>query len=308
MSILNELKFPKIIFGANVFGWTLDEKQSFKMLDELYELGYCGIDTANMYSTWVPGNKGGESERIIGKWMKERGNREHIRLITKVGMEVEGKSGLSKDYILNAIDESLSRLQTDYVDVYLAHQEDTATPIEESLEAFTHIKKSGRALAVGASNYSLIGLKESMRMAQKTKLDSFQVYQPEYNLYNRESFEAGYAEFCKENQIDVITYFSLASGFLTGKYRSKEDANKSQRGSRIVANYLNEKGFKLLEAMDQVAKEKNAKLSTVAIAWLLHQNSVYAPIVSATSSEQLREVLSASRLKLTADDLNHLDL
>ncbi|MEC9284143.1 MAG: aldo/keto reductase [Bdellovibrionota bacterium] len=308
MSILNELKFPKIIFGANVFGWTLDEKQSFKMLDELYELGYCGIDTANMYSTWVPGNKGGESERIIGKWMKERGNREHIRLITKVGMEVEGKSGLSKDYILNAIDESLSRLQTDYVDVYLAHQEDTATPIEESLEAFTHIKKSGRALAVGASNYSLIGLKESMRMAQETKLDSFQVYQPEYNLYNRESFEAGYAEFCKENHIDVITYFSLARGFLTGKYRSKEDANKSQRGSRIVANYLNEKGFKLLEAMDQVAKEKNAKLSTVAIAWLLHQNSVYAPIVSATSSEQLREVLSASRLKLTADDLNHLDI
>lgn len=308
MSVLTELKFPKIIFGANVFGWTLDEKKSFAMLDELYELGYCGIDTADMYSTWVPGNKGGESEAIIGKWMKERGNREHIRIITKVGMEVQSKSGLKKDYILEAIDQSLARLQTDYVDVYLAHQEDPSTPIEESLEAFTHIKKSGRVLAIGASNYSLTGLKESVRMARDTKLDSFQIYQPEYNLYQREDFENGYANFCKEQKIDVITYFSLASGFLTGKYRSKEDAGKSQRGSGIVSRYLDDKGLNLLKAMDQIAKEKNTKLSTLAIAWLLHQENVYAPIVSATTSEQLREVLNASRLKLTSEDLSLLDI
>lgn len=308
MSILAELKFPKIIFGANVFGWTLDEKQSFRMLDELYELGYCGIDTANMYSTWVPGNIGGESERIIGKWMKERKNREHMRIITKVGMQVQAKSGLKKDYILEAIDQSLANLQTDYVDVYLAHQEDTSTPIEESLEAFTHIKKSGRSLAIGSSNYSITGLKESVKMAEDTNLDSFQVYQPEYNLYQREKFEDQYADFCLKNEIDVITYFSLASGFLTGKYRSKEDAGKSQRGASIVKNYLNEKGFRLLKVMDQLATEKNTKLSTLAIAWLLNQRSVYAPIVSATTSEQLREVLNAARLKLTNDDLSFLNI
>lgn len=308
MSILKELSFPRIIFGGNVFGWTLNEQESFKILDELLEHGFNGIDTADMYSTWVPGNQGGESERIIGNWMKSRKNRDQIKLITKVGMEIGGKQGLGKDYILEASKASLKRLNTDYIDVYLSHQEDPSTAIDETLQAYQTLKEEKKVLAVGASNYSIEGFQQSLKVSAEQNLPRYEVYQPEYNLYDRSKLENGFNTTCQANSVDVITYFSLASGFLSGKYRSKADASKSARGESVVNTYLNERGIKILSALDQIALDKNTSLTSVAIAWIMHQDFVYAPIVSATTSEQLKEVIAAAQLELSSDELGALDL
>lgn len=308
MKTLKELNFPNIIFGGNVFGWTLNEKESFKILDELMELGLNAIDTADMYSTWVEGNSGGDSETIIGKWMKERKNRDKVLLTTKVGMEFRGNKGLKKDYILNAIDGSLERLQTDYIDVYMSHQEDLETPIEETLSAFQEILDSSKAKTIGASNYSLTGLADALRIAEEKKLPKYQVYQPQYNMYDRAGFEDGFSNLCLDNNVDVVTYYSLASGFLSGKYRTKEDASKSQRGSMVVGSYLNERGLALLSAMDEIAKTKQTSLTSIAIAWLMHQDSVYAPIVSATKQSHLKEIIQAKKISLTSDELQCLTL
>ena len=272
------------------------------------ELGLNAIDTADMYSTWVEGNSGGDSETIIGKWMKERNNRDKVLLTTKVGMEFRGNKGLKKDYILSAIDGSLDRLKTDYVDVYMSHQEDLETPIEETLTAYQEILATGKAKIIGASNYSLTGLENALEVASQKSLPKYQVYQPQYNMYVRAGFEAGFAKICLDNNVDVVTYYSLASGFLSGKYRTKEDASKSQRGSMVVDSYLNERGVALLAAMDEIAKTKQTSLSSVAIAWLMHQDSVYAPIVSATKESQLKEIIQAKKLNLSADELQGLTL
>lgn len=304
---LKKLKTPAIIFGGNVFGWTLDEKSSFSMLDELYENGLVAIDTADAYSTWIPGNKGGESEMILGKWMKERGVRDKMIITTKVGMEIQGKSGLKKAYIQQAIEDSLKRLKTDYIDAYLAHQEDQDTLIEETLEAFQEIKNQCKAKVIGASNYSFAGFKNAIKVAKEKGLPQYSVYQPEYNLYDRDAFENTYQDFCAKNQIEVVTYFSLASGYLSGKYRTPEDATRSQRGQMVVDRYHNERGIKILKALDQISEEKNVAPATVAISWLIHQESITAPIVSATNSNQLKELIKACELKLTPEDLDLLN-
>jgi aryl-alcohol dehydrogenase-like predicted oxidoreductase len=297
--------FP-ITFGGNVFGWTLDEKKSFEILDAFTGAGFNFIDTADVYSRWKPGNKGGESEAIIGNWMKKQGNREKLIIATKVGADMgSGKKDLSKKYILKAVEDSLKRLQTDYIDLYQTHWDDETTPIEETLEAYAQLIKAGKVRHIGASNLTPERLKESLDIAAANELPPYETFQPHYNLYEREVFENGLEPLCLGNSLGVLNYYSLASGFLTGKYRSEADLNKSQRGGG-VAKYLDERGFKILAALDKVAEELNSTPATVALAWLINRPSVTAPIVSATSIEQLDSIIKAPDLEITADQLHFL--
>jgi len=295
-------------FGGNVFGWTADEKTSFELLDAYTANGFDFIDTADVYSTWVPGNKGGDSEAIIGKWLKKSGKRDKVIIATKVGKPMgPDKKGLSKKYINQAVEDSLKRLQTDYIDLYQSHDDDKGTPLAETLEAFTGLIKEGKVRAIGASNYSGARLSDAIEVSKKNSLASYQTLQPEYNLYSREGYETGLEPVCLENNIGVITYYSLASGFLSGKYRSESDLSKSQRGGGIK-KFLNERGLRILDALDQVAKEYNTVPASIALAWLIARPGIIAPIASATSVSQLKEILNSATIRLNEEAIELLTI
>lgn len=301
-----DLSIYPVIFGGNVFGWTIDQQQSFKILDEFTGAGFNAIDTADSYSRWVPGNSGGESETIIGKWMKQRKNRDNIIIATKVGSDMgNGKKGISKSYILKAVEDSLTRLQTDYIDLYQTHFDDEATSIQETLEAYDQLKKEGKIRWIGASNITPERLKESFQVSAENQLPMYQTLQPHYNLYTREKFENGLEPLCFGHGLGVITYFSLESGFLTGKYRTKDDLNKSSRGGNMD-KYFDERGLKILDALDEISKQYDADPAAVSLAWLIQRPSVTAPIVSATSVKQLASIIKAPQLELDANALRYL--
>jgi aryl-alcohol dehydrogenase-like predicted oxidoreductase len=301
------LEIAPIVFGGNVFGWTADEARSFQLLDAFVAAGFNAVDTADVYSKWAPGNKGGESEAIIGKWLKLAGKRQQVIIATKVGSEMgTGKKGLSKRYILAAVEDSLKRLQTDYIDLYQSHVDDPATPPEQTLEAYAQLIQEGKVRAIGASNFNAKRLAEALQISKKKGLPRYESLQPLYNLYDRAEFEAELAPLCLREKIGVIPYFSLASGFLAGKYRSEADLANRARGS-FVKKYLNERGLKILGALDDVAKTHGATPAQVALAWLLAQPSVTAPIVSATNSDQLRELLRAADLKIDRESLQKIN-
>jgi aryl-alcohol dehydrogenase-like predicted oxidoreductase len=292
------LEVSPLAFGGNVFGWTVDETMSFKLLDAFVASGCNFIDTADSYSRWVPGNRGGESETIIGKWMKQRGNRKKVVIATKVGSEMgPDKKGLSKPYILRAVKDSLQRLQTDYIDLYQSHFDDPDTPLEETLEAYAQLIRHGKVRAIGASNYSAERLSLALKVSKQNGYPSYQSLQPLYNLYDRAYYETTLEPLCQEKGLGVITYFSLASGFLTGKYRSENDLSKSPRG-QSVKKYLNDRGFRILNALDQVAKKYDSTHARVSLAWIIARPSITAPISSATTLEQLKDLIEATKLRL----------
>ncbi len=287
-----------LALGGNVFGWTADEPRSFQILDAFAASGLNLIDTADVYSKWAPGHQGGESETIIGKWLKRSGSRGKVIIATKAGMEMgPNRKGLAKSYILRAAEDSLQRLQTDYIDLYQAHTDDPGTPLEETLEAFAQLIKQGKVRAIGASNYSAARLSEALQIAEQHGLPSYQSLQPLYNLCDRSDYETNLEPVCRTHGLGVITYFSLASGFLTGKYRSEADLSKSARG-QAVKKYLNERGFRILRALDQVAEQYHSTPARVSLAWLMARPSVTAPIASATSLEQLTDLVEATKLAL----------
>ncbi|MBD1394687.1 aldo/keto reductase [Mucilaginibacter glaciei] len=294
------------VFGGNVFGWTADEKTSFKLLDAFVDHGFEFVDTADVYSKWVPAHTGGESETIIGNWLKQSGKRHQIILATKVGKPMtEDKKGLSKAYITRAVEDSLKRLQTDYIDLYQSHDDDKDTPLAETLETYTDLIKQGKVRAIGASNYGADRLREALQVSKDNGFARYESLQPEYNLYDRADYEKQYESLCRENNLGVITYYSLASGFLTGKYRSENDLNKSQRGGG-VKKYLNGRGYKILAALDKVAGDYNATPAAVAIAWVMARPGITGPIASATSVHQLKELSGAAELKLSGESIELL--
>jgi aryl-alcohol dehydrogenase-like predicted oxidoreductase len=300
------IKVTPLCFGGNVFGWTADEQTSFNLLDAFVDSGFDFIDTADVYSTWVPGNKGGDSEVIIGEWLKKSGKRDKVIIATKVGKPMgPDKKGLSKAYITRAVEDSLKRLQTDYIDLYQSHDDDKNTPLIETMETFTDLIKQGKVRTIGASNYGADRFKESLKVSRDNGFATYQTLQPEYNLYDRAEYEKELEPVCRENMIGVITYYSLASGFLTGKYRSENDLSKSKRGNG-VKRYLNDRGFRILDALDKVAKEYNTSPASVAIAWVIARPGITAPIASATSVKQLNELTKAIELNLSNDAIDLL--
>ena len=303
----SDLEVAPIAFGGNVFGWTIEEQTSIDILDQFVADGFNLIDTADVYSRWNPGNQGGESETIIGNWMKSRNNRQQIVISTKVGGDMgTGRKGLSKDYIVTAVEASLKRLQTDYIDLYFSHFDDPATPVQETLEAYDQLIKAGKVRWIGASNFSAARLKEALDASKNDGLPKYQVYQPEYNLYSREKYEQEYEQLIMDNQLGVINYYALASGFLTGKYRSEADLQKSPRGGG-VKSFLNDRGFRILNALDQVSEQYNSNPASVAIAWLIARPSITAPIASVTNTIQLESLKEAAALQLSAEDISILD-
>ena len=301
------LEVSSLAFGGNVFGWTADESTSMRLLDRFVDEGFNFIDTADMYSRWVPGNKGGESETIIGKWLKKSGKRDKVVIATKVGMEMgPDKKGLSPAYIQRAVEDSLKRLQTDHIDLYQSHTDDADTPLADTLGAYDGLIKAGKVRAIGASNYSAERFEEALAVSKKHNLPRYESMQPNYNLYDRADFEAGLQKVCVRNDVGVISYFSLASGFLTGKYRSEADLAKGPRG-QMVKKYLNDRGNRVLDALDSVAKETSSTPARVALAWLLAQPGITAPIASATSLPQLEDLFAATRLQLDPAKLERLD-
>lgn len=301
------LEIAPLALGGNVFGWTADENASLKILDAFVAGGFNLVDTADYYSVWQPGHKGGESETVIGTWLKRSGVREKVVLATKVGLEIApDKKGLSKKYILRSAEDSLRRLQTDYIDLYQSHTDDTTTPLQETLEAYAQLIKDGKVRAIGASNYSATRLDEALRISAQMQLPTYQSLQPEYNLYDRAGYEADLEQLCLKKGVGVICYFGLARGFLTGKYRTTADLRKSVRGDGIK-KYLNDRGFRILAALDQTAKEHGATPAQIALAWLMARPSIAAPIASATSVQQLEELMKAAAITLSKEDLARLD-
>ena len=301
------LDVSPLCLGTNVFGWTADEKTSFAILDAFVAAGFKFIDTADTYSRWAPGNKGGESETIIGNWLKRTGNRSKVIVATKVGMEMgPGEKGLSKPYILRAVERSLERLQTDYIDLYQSHQDDPATPLEETLGACAELIKQGKVRAIGASNYTADRLAAALEASEKHGYPRYESLQPHYNQYERAGYEAALEPLCLAKRLGVIPYFSLASGFLTGKYRSESDLSKSPRGQG-VKKYLDERGLRILAALDQVARKLHSTPGKVSLAWPLARPSITAPIASATSVEQLRDLIDAMNLMLDAESIELLN-
>ncbi|TCU18288.1 aldo/keto reductase [Rhizobium sullae] len=301
------LSISPIVFGGNVFGWTADQKTSFDILDAFFGAGLNTIDTADVYSSWVPGNKGGDSEEIIGKWLKNgKVSRDRAVIITKVGSDMGQGRTLKEQYILKAVEDSLSRLGTDYIDLYLSHWPDENTPYEETLGAFAKLKKQGKIRAIGCSNLDAGQLQASFDAAEKAGVPRYDVLQPEYNLYERSSFEGRLADLCVKEGIGVITYFSLAAGFLTGKYRSKADTKGKAREDR-VSKYLDDKGMRILAALDQISAETGAKPAEISLAWLLNKKGVTAPIASATSTSQLDSLVKAAELELSDEAMRLLD-
>ncbi len=302
------LSIAPIVFGGNVFGWTADEKTSFDLLDRFFDAGFNCIDTADVYSAWVDGHVGGESEEIIGKWLK-RGHvaRDKAVIVTKVGFDNrEQKTGLSARWIAEAVEASLKRLGTDYIDLYLSHKPDDEVAHEETLGAFARLKEQGKIRAMGCSNFDAVQLQASLDVASQHGMPRYDVVQPEYNLYTRDRFEGPLAELCLREEIGVISYYALAAGFLTGKYRSKEDTEGSSRGYR-VGDYLNDKGFRILDALDEIAVEADVAPATIALAWLLRKPALTAPIASATSLSQLETMMRAAEVELSDDQMALLD-
>jgi aryl-alcohol dehydrogenase-like predicted oxidoreductase len=301
------LRIAPLVLGANVFGWTVDELAAFRLLDRFVDYGLNAIDSADVYSRWVPGNKGGESESMIGNWLKRSpARRAQVVLITKVGSAAgpDGK-GLSAKSIAAGVEASLARLQTDRIDLYLSHKPDPNTPIEETLRAYESLIRAGKVRAIGASNSSAASLREALGVAAAKSLPRYEVEQPEYNLCERAQFEGPLRELCIAEGLGVIVYYSLASGFLSGKYRSGRDLGGRARGS-AVEKYLNDRGFRILEALDAVAKAHDAKPAEVALAWLIACEGVTAPIASATSLEQVDSLFRATQLKLSDEELGRL--
>jgi len=302
------LTVPPLCFGCNIFGWTVDEISSFRLLDTVLEHGLTFLDTADVYSRWVAGHSGGESETIIGKWMKARGNRNRIILATKVGMDMgNGNVGLKPDYIARAVEDSLRRLQTDYIDLYQSHKDDETTPQEETLAAYDRLIKAGKVRAIGASNFSAQRLKSALDVSKATGLPRYETMQPEYSLVERSSYEGALQRVCEDNDLGVITFFSLAAGFLTGKYRAEADFGKSLRGPRSIPKYMNPRGMRILACLDDIAVETRAEPAAVALAWLMTRPSVTAPIASATKPEHVAALVVATKLELTKSQIERLD-
>jgi aryl-alcohol dehydrogenase-like predicted oxidoreductase len=302
----SDLRVAPLMFGGNVFGWTADEPTSFALLDAFVDAGFNGIDTADSYSRWAPGHKGGESETIIGNWLKKSGKRDKVVIATKVGADMgEGKS-VRKDYILRQAEASLKRLQIDTIDLYQTHWDDDVTPVEETLSAYAQLVAQGKVRVIGASNLTPARLKDSLAASKKPGLPRYETLQPLYNLYDRLNFEADYAPICKQEGISVICYYALAAGFLTGKYRTVEDAAKNAARGGGMKQYLNDRGFRILKALDAVAVRHAATPAQVSLAWLIAQPNV-TPIASATSLKQLEDILKAPRMALSREDLAELD-
>ncbi|CDZ26298.1 aldo/keto reductase [Neorhizobium galegae] len=302
------LSISPVVLGCNVFGWTADERTSFDVLDRFFDAGFNTVDTADSYNRWVPGHVGGESEAIIGNWLKSGGiSRDKAVIVTKVGSDMgQGKKDLSAKWILEEVENSLRRLQTDYIDLYLAHWPDDTVGHEETLGAFAKLKEQGKIRAIGCSNYDAKLLQESFEAAAKVGLPRYDVLQPQYNLYDRDTFEGPLADLCVSQEIGVINYYGLASGFLTGKYRDKADTEGKARGGRALG-YLNDKGLRILAALDEVSVETNAEPASIALAWLIQTRGVTAPIASATSVGQLDAIIAAGNLTLSADQMKLLN-
>ncbi len=297
-----------LAFGGNVFGWTVDEPTSFLLLDTFVDAGFNLIDTADSYSRWVPGHVGGESETVIGRWIAQRGRHDDVIIATKIGSDMGlGYKCLRREYIMQGVEQSLQRLRVDAIDLYQSHWDDDKTPFEETLEAYSRLLQQGKIKAIGASNLTAARLTQALTASKQRGLPRYATLQPLYNLYDRDSFEGELQDLCVREELGVITYFSLAAGFLTGKYRSEADFAKSQRG-RGMNKYLNSRGLRIVAALDQVAQRFRVKPAHVALAWLIGRPGVTAPIASATSLAQLRELIAATRLTLDADALRTLDM
>lgn len=303
------LRIAPIVFGGNVFGWTVDEQTSFEILDAFVDHGFNAIDTADVYSSWVPGNRGGESETIIGKWFKARpGTRDKVVLFTKVGSDLgkPGQKGLSGQWIAAAVEGSLSRLGVESIDLYFSHWPDPQTPYEETLGAYGKLLEAGKIKAIGASNLNAEQLTQALAVARDKGLPAYQVLQPEYNLYDRASYDGALRDLALREGLGVVTYYSLAVGFLTGKYRSKADLGQSKRGKGIE-KYLTPRGDRILKALDEVSSRHSAKPAEVALAWLIGRDGVTAPIASATSVAQVKSFAKAVELALKPEDFATLD-
>ncbi|MGH6807796.1 MAG: aldo/keto reductase [Ensifer adhaerens] len=303
-----DLSIAPLVFGGNVFGWTADEKTSFALLDAFFEAGLNAIDTADVYSSWAPGNQGGESETIIGKWLKQSGrSRDQAVIVTKVGSELgPDRKGLSRRWILRAVEDSLKRLQTDYIDLYLSHWPDPETPYEETLAAYDQLLSEGKVRAVGASNLNSLQLREALDVAANGGLPRYAVLQPEYNLYDRDSFDGPLRDLCIGEEIGVISYFGLARGFLSGKYRTHKDLEGSARGSG-VEKYLDGRGMRILGVLDEIAEEIGATQAEIALAWVRNRKGITAPIASATNLDQLASLIRSTRLTLSDEAMRQLN-
>jgi aryl-alcohol dehydrogenase-like predicted oxidoreductase len=301
------LEIAPLMFGGNVFGWTADEATSFKLLDRFVAAGFNAIDTADVYSRWAPGHKGGESEIVLGRWLAARGGRDRVVIATKVGNDMPnvGK-GLSKAHIVRSVEASLKRLQTDYIDLYQSHIDDSATPLEETLATYAELMQAGKVRAIGASNYEAPRLAEALKTSAAKKLPRYESLQPHYNLYERAEYERDLEPLVLKEKVGVIPYYSLASGFLTGKYRSAADFGKSPRGAGMK-RYLDERGLRILAALDEVSARLKATPAQVALAWLMARPSITAPIASATSLDQMEDLIASAHLELDADAIKALD-
>jgi aryl-alcohol dehydrogenase-like predicted oxidoreductase len=304
----SDLRVAPLCLGGNVFGWTANEAASFTVLDALVGAGLNFIDTADVYSMWVPGHRGGESETVIGNWLKRAVRRKDIVIATKVGMEMApDRKGLSAVHIARSVEESLRRLQTDHIDLYFSHCDDATVPFEETLGAYQKLLTQGKVRAIGASNYTAVRLAEALEVSRKNGLPRYEVLQPHYNLYARSEYESALEPLCLEQQIGVVSYFALASGFLSGKYRAPADAAKSVRGDGVVAKFLNERGLRILAALDDVGRRYGASPASVALAWQIARPSITAPIASATTVNQLTDLVAATQLKLDQAAIEQLN-
>lgn len=297
-----DIKIAPLVLGTNTAGWTADEATSFRIFDAFLAQGFTALDTADVYSRWVPGNDS-ESERIIGRWLKARGNRDRVHVFTKVGSDMgQGKTDLSAAWIAKAVEDSLQRLQTDYIDLYQSHWPDPTVGQDETLEAYDRLIQAGKVRWIGASNYDAGLLGEALELSGRRALPRYQTLQNEYNLYTRDKYEGAVQDLVLREGLSLIPYYSLAAGFLTGKYRSAQDLAQSVRGAGI-AKYLDARGLKILAALDQVAKTNGATQAEVALAWVSAQPGVVGPLASATSVEQLESLIRGARLVLSAEDL-----
>ena len=304
----SNLRVAPLCLGGNVFGWTATEAASFAVLDALVSAGLNFIDTADVYSRWAPGHRGGESETVIGNWLKRGAKRKDLVIATKVGMEMApDRKGLSAAHIVRSVEESLKRLQTEYIDLYFSHCDDASVPLEETLGAYQKLIAQGKVRAIGASNYTATRLAEALEISRKTGLPRYEVLQTQYNLYTRSDYESALEPLCLKEQIGVVSYYALASGFLSGKYRTAADASKSVRGRGIVEKYVNERGLRILTALDDVGRRHNASTASVALAWQIARPSITAPIASATTANQLGELVAATQLELDQAAIEQLN-
>jgi aryl-alcohol dehydrogenase-like predicted oxidoreductase len=302
------LQVSPLCFGGNVFGWTVDEATSFRLLDAWVDAGFNFVDTADVYSRWVPGHTGGESETVIGKWLRQSGKRNQVVIATKVGKDMgDGKVGLRPAYIRQAVEDSLRRLQTDHIDLYQSHDDDPSVPLADTLGAFADLIQAGKVRAIGASNFTAPRLAEALQTSERLGLPRYESLQPLYNLYDRAVFERDLGPLCREQGVGVINFYTLAAGFLTGKYRTPEDATKSARGPKTVGLYLNPRGLRILAELDEIAARYQVEPGQVAVAWLMAQPGVTSPIASASTPEQLQVLIEAAQLQLDADAMEALN-